>query len=116
MTSTANIKVFALWILSGLLNVALHKIVQACIVFQGKDDIDSENQSAYFLALLNVALHKIEQASIIFLGNTNKHRAYHSWQLAFRNPADFMCEIWRISGEIRQISCVKSCGFHLKSI
>ena len=30
-----------------------------------------------------------------------KHRAYHSWQLVFRNPADFT-----------QISPVKSGGFH----
>ena len=30
-----------------------------------------------------------------------KHRAYHSWQLVFRNPEDFRCEIRR-----------KSAGFH----
>ena len=36
--------------------------------------------------------------------NIHKHRAYHSWQLAFRNPADFMCEIWWISPEILWIS------------
>ena len=35
-----------------------------------------------------------------------KHRAYHSWQLVFRNPADFTPEFRRISG-------VKSSGFHL---
>ena len=29
-----------------------------------------------------------------------KHRAYHSWQLAFQNPADFICEIRQISPEI----------------
>ena len=38
-----------------------------------------------------------------------KHRAYHSWQLVFRNhvwnPADFMCEIH-----------MKSARFHLKSV
>ena len=34
-----------------------------------------------------------------------KHRAYHSWKLVFRNPADF-------TREIRQISGVKSGGFH----
>ena len=43
-----------------------------------------------------------------------KHRAYHSWQLVFRNPADFMCEIWRISWNLYKI-CMKSAGFHLKS-
>ena len=37
-----------------------------------------------------------------------KHRAYHSWQLVFRNPADF-------TPEIQRISPVKSAGFHLKS-
>ena len=40
---------------------------------------------------------------------TFKNRAYHSWQLVFRNPADF-------TPEIRRISCVKSGRFHLKSI
>ena len=68
----------------------------------------------------------------------HKHRAYHSWQLVFRNPPDFTREIRMKSGgfhpwnpyEIRRISPVKSvwnppdftreihmksAGFHLKS-
>ena len=40
--------------------------------------------------------------------NMKKHRAYHSWQWVFRNPADFMCEI-------RWISCLKSGRFQVKS-
>ena len=38
-------------------------------------------------------------------GTKIKHTAYHSWQLAFRNPADFMCEIR-----------TKSAGFQVKSV
>ena len=45
-----------------------------------------------------------------------EHRAYHSWQLVFRNPADFTHEIWQISprfhpwnlADFTQISPVKS--------
>ena len=37
----------------------------------------------------------------MLVNKTTKHRTYHSWQLVFRNPADFMCEIR-----------TKSAGFH----
>ena len=43
------------------------------------------------------------------VGHIKKHRAYHSWQLVFRNPADF-------TREIRWISPLKSGGFHLLNL
>ena len=43
------------------------------------------NKKLYFnLLVLNI---------ISYNRQLKKNRAYHSWQLAFRNPADFMCEI-----------------------